>query len=173
MPAIFFLIEILRKPEPFSWYEGCFEGACMVVSVEGLISMNKPGDLGISATVGGPGRGMVQERTFPALSPVLCLLGAVVLLSSVTPIIKYVFQYSALHPIGMAGFRVTIGFSFLLLSTLICDRGTVGGGATGVGAADMAKLTLLGLLGVASYAVAAWGLLYTSVTHYILIYSLM
>src|SRR5690349_6003605 len=135
--------------------------------------MNKPGDLDISARVGGPGRAMLRERTVSALSPVLCLLGAVVLLSSVTPIIKYVFQYSELHPIGMAGFRVTIGFSFLLLSTLLCDRGTVGGGATGVGAADMAKLTLLGLLGVASYAVAAWELLYTSVTHYILIYSLM
>lgn len=38
---------------------------------------------------------------------------------------------------------------------------------------NTAPVTLLGLLGVASYGVAAWGLLYTSVTHYILIYSLM
>jgi drug/metabolite transporter (DMT)-like permease len=72
----------------------------------------------------------------------------------------------------MAGFRVTIGFFFLFVSTLLCDRRAVGG-AKGIGQADMAKLILLGLMGVASYAVAAWGLLYTSVTHYILIYSLM
>jgi drug/metabolite transporter (DMT)-like permease len=127
--------------------------------------MDKPGYPGNQATAGVLG--------LLALSPLLCLLGAVVLLSSITPVIKYVFQHSELHPIGMAGFRVTIGFSFLLLSTLLCDRGTIGGGGKGIGAADMAKLTLLGLTGVASYAVAAWGLLYTSVTHYILIYSLM
>jgi drug/metabolite transporter (DMT)-like permease len=133
--------------------------------------MNKPGDTGIHSAAGAPGA-MAHAMVLPPFSPVLCLLGAVVLLSSITPVIKYVFQHSELHPIGMAGFRVTIGFCFLLVSTLACDRGSVGG-AKGVGTGDMAKLTLLGLMGVASYAVAAWGLLYTSVTHYIMIYSLM
>jgi drug/metabolite transporter (DMT)-like permease len=118
---------------------------------------------------GGIRAGSNDKRAF---APILCLLAAVILLSSITPVIKYVFQHSDLHPIGIAGFRVTIGFFFLLLSTLLWDRGQVGE-AKGVGPADTAKLTLVGLLGVASYGVAAWGLLYTSVTHYILIYSLM
>jgi drug/metabolite transporter (DMT)-like permease len=124
------------------------------------------------STVSLPGESRACSNAKPAFAPILCLVGAVILLSSITPVIKYVFQHSDLHPIGMAGFRVTIGFFFLFLSTLLWDRGTVGG-AQGIGPADTAKLTLLGLLGVASYAVAAWGLLYTSVTHYILIYSLM
>lgn len=101
--------------------------------------------------------------------PLLCLLSAVVLLSSITPVIKYVFQHSDMHPIGMAGLRVLIGFFFLLPITLLWDRR----GGKALAAADTVKLTLLGLLGVASYAIAAWGLLYTSVTHYILIYSLI
>jgi len=134
--------------------------------------MNKSDSMGIQSTVTPPEGSAAGSKAVPALSPLLCLLGAVVLLSSITPVIKYVFQHSELHPIGMAGFRVTIGFFFLFVSTLLCDRRAVGG-AKGIGQGDMAKLILLGLMGVASYAVAAWGLLYTSVTHYILIYSLM
>lgn len=104
-----------------------------------------------------------------SFAPLLCLLAAVVLLSSITPTIKYVFQHSDLHPIVLASLRVTIGFFVLMLSTMLWDRR---GTKEVVGPATV-PLTLLGLLGVASYAVAAWGLLYTSVTHYILIYSLM
>jgi drug/metabolite transporter (DMT)-like permease len=104
-----------------------------------------------------------------AVTPLLCLLAAVVLLSSITPAIKYVFQHSDLHPIAMAGLRVMIGFFFLLLSTMLWDRR----GVRDVAGPNTMPLTLLGLLGVGSYAVAAWGLLYTSVTHYILIYSLL
>ena len=102
-------------------------------------------------------------------TPLVCLLAAVVLLSSITPAIKYVFQHSDLHPIALGGLRVLIGFFVLFFSTLIWDRE----GTRDVVGSNTAPLTLLGLLGVASYAVAAWGLLYTSVTHYILIYSLM
>jgi len=92
-----------------------------------------------------------------------------VLLSSITPAIKYVFEHSALHPIALATLRVTIGFFVLMLATMLWDRG----GAKEVVGRRTVPLALLGLLGVASYAVAAWGLLYTSVTHYILVYSLM
>jgi hypothetical protein len=104
-----------------------------------------------------------------AFTPLLCLLTAVVLLSSITPTIKYVFQHSDLHPIALASLHVAIGFFVLMLSMMLWDRR----GAKDVVGAATVPLTLLGLLGVASYAVAAWGLLYTSVTHYILIYSLM
>lgn len=38
---------------------------------------------------------------------------------------------------------------------------------------DVMRLSLVGSLGVLSYGFAAWGLLYTSVTHYILIYGLL
>ena len=42
--------------------------------------------------------------------PLACLVGVVVLLSSVTPVIKYVFQHSHVQPLGLACFRVMIGF---------------------------------------------------------------
>ena len=102
-------------------------------------------------------------------TPLICLLAAVVLLSSITPAIKYVFQHSDLHPIVLGSLRVLIGFFVLFFSTLLWDRE----GTRDVVGPNTAPLTLLGLLGVASYAVAAWGLLHTSVTHYVLIYSLM
>ena len=80
-----------------------------------------------------------------------------------------VFQHSDLHPIALGGLRVLIGFLHALLQHPALGPRR----HAGCGGLDTAPLTLLGLLGVASYAVAAWGLLYTSVTHYILIYSLM
>ena len=49
-----------------------------------------------------------------ALLPLACLLGVVVLLSSVTPVVKYIFQHSTVQPIGLAYFRVVIGFLPLL-----------------------------------------------------------
>lgn len=105
----------------------------------------------------------------PPLRALVCLLAAVLLLSSISPVIKYVFEESDLHPIGMAGLRVLIGFLFLLPTALVWDRSC----AKTLRVADTMSLTLLGLLGVGSYAVAAWGLLHTSVTHYVLIYSLL
>jgi drug/metabolite transporter (DMT)-like permease len=91
------------------------------------------------------------------------------LLSSITPIIKYLFEHGALHPVTLAGLRVVVGFVFLAILTLGWDRD----GPRTVLARDKVSLMLLGLLGVVSYAVAAWGLRYTSVTHYILIYSML
>ena len=69
----------------------------------------------------------------------------------------------------MAFIRVTTGFFFLLAITLAQDRR----GLSALTAEDVFRLTLLGGLGVGSNVIAAWGLRLTSVTHYILIYSLL
>jgi drug/metabolite transporter (DMT)-like permease len=91
------------------------------------------------------------------------------LLSTVPTVTKYVFQHSSVDPLGMALIRVMIGFVFLLAITLVQDRR----GLRALTAGDVFRLTLLGGLGVGSYVIAAWGLRLTSVTHYILIYSLV
>ena len=101
--------------------------------------------------------------------PLLCLVGVVMLLSSVTPVIKYVFQHSHLQPVGLAGFRVIIGFLLLLVITWLWDRR----GLMSLSPADVLRLGFVGFLGVFSYAIAAWGLMYTSVVHYALIYGLL
>ncbi|HJT20440.1 MAG TPA: DMT family transporter [Nitrospira sp.] len=101
--------------------------------------------------------------------PLLCLMGVVVLLTSVTLVIKYVFQHSDVQPMGMASVRVGIGFVLLCAMTLLWDwRGLLT-----LSFRDIVQLTLVGTLGVLSYAVAASGLMRTSVTHYVLIYSLL
>ncbi|HEX8749932.1 MAG TPA: DMT family transporter [Nitrospira sp.] len=101
--------------------------------------------------------------------PLACLCAVILLLSSVTPVIKFVFQHSSLQPIGLAYFRVMIGFLFLLAITLLWDRR----GLLSLAGADLLNLGLVGFLGVFSYAIAAWGLMNTSVTHYALIYGLL
>jgi len=101
--------------------------------------------------------------------PVLCLLGVVVLLSSITPMMKYVFQHSSLTFLSIASGRIIIGFLFLAAITVCLDWK----GLRSLSIADGAQFGVLGLLGVGSYVVAAYGLLYTDVTHYALIYSLL
>ena len=101
--------------------------------------------------------------------PLACLVGVVVLLSSVTPVIKYVFQHSHVQPLGLACFRVMIGFLLLLAITWLWDRR----GLLSLSAPDLLRLGLIGFLGVFSYTVAAWGLMHTSVVHYALIYGLL
>jgi drug/metabolite transporter (DMT)-like permease len=101
--------------------------------------------------------------------PLACLIGVVLLLSSVTPVVKYVFQHSHVQPIGLASFRVMIGFLLLLSMTWLWDRR----GLLSLSLADVLKLGSIGFLGVFSYAVAAWGLMHTSVAHYALIYGLL
>jgi drug/metabolite transporter (DMT)-like permease len=104
-----------------------------------------------------------------AATPLICLLGVVVLLTSVTLVIKYVFQHSDVQPMGLASVRIAIGFVLLCAMTLLWDwRGLL---SLGIG--DIVKLTLVGILGVFSYAIAACGLMHTTVTHYTLIYSLL
>jgi drug/metabolite transporter (DMT)-like permease len=101
--------------------------------------------------------------------PLACLVGVVVLLSSVTPVIKYVFQHSHVQPLGLACFRVMIGFLLLLAVTWLWDRR----GLLSLSAPDLLRLGLIGFLGVFSYVLAAWGLMHTSVVHYALIYGLL
>jgi drug/metabolite transporter (DMT)-like permease len=101
--------------------------------------------------------------------PLVCLSVVILLLSSVTLVIKYVYQHSSLQPIGLASVRVTIGFVFLFAITLLWDRR----GLLSLDRADLLRLGLVGFLGVFSYAIAAWGLMYTSVIHYAFIYGLL
>lgn len=105
----------------------------------------------------------------PHLVPTLCLIGVVVLLSSITPAIKYVFQQGALDFLSLAVWRVLFGFIFLAIITSRIDPT----GLRSLGARDLLMLAPAGLTGVASYAIAAWGLMYTNVTHYVLLYSLL
>jgi drug/metabolite transporter (DMT)-like permease len=101
--------------------------------------------------------------------PLLCLIGVVLLLSSVTPLVKYIFQHSHLHPIRLASFRVMIGFLVLLTITWLWDRR----GLMSLSADGLLRLGFVGFLGVFSYTIAAWGLMHTSVVHYSLIYGLL
>jgi drug/metabolite transporter (DMT)-like permease len=106
---------------------------------------------------------------YPHLIPMVCLAGVVLLFSTVAPATKYVFQISQLDPNILACARVGVGFLFLLPATLVSDSR----GLASLTWRHIVRLTALGWLGVVSYAVAAWGLQYTSVSHYILIYSLI
>jgi drug/metabolite transporter (DMT)-like permease len=101
--------------------------------------------------------------------PVLCLFGVVALLSSITPTMKYVFQHSSVTFLSMASGRIVIGFLFLAAVTACLDWK----GLRALSLADGARFGVLGLLGVGSYVVAAYGLFYSNVTHYALIYSLL
>jgi drug/metabolite transporter (DMT)-like permease len=117
-----------------------------------------------------PGPDRPSKLSAPSQTvPILCLLGVVALLSLITPAIKYVFQQSQLTFLGLAFGRVVIGFVFLAVGTACVDWR----GLRGIRVRDCVPLGLVGLLGVGAYAVAAWGLQYTSVTHYALVYSLL
>ena len=113
--------------------------------------------------------GLEMEKHATPVVPLVCLVGVVLLLSSVTPVIKYVFQHSHLHPIRLASFRVMIGFLLLLTITWLWDRR----GLMALSAAGLLRLGFMGFLGVFSYTIAAWGLMHTSVVHYALIYGLL
>jgi drug/metabolite transporter (DMT)-like permease len=101
--------------------------------------------------------------------PILCLLGVVALLSTITPAMKYVLEHSGLTFLSIANGRIVIGFLFLTVMTACWDWK----GLRALTLSDGARFGALGLLGVGSYVVAAYGLLYTNVTHYALIYSLL
>lgn len=101
--------------------------------------------------------------------PVLYVTAAVLMLSTVTPVTKNLLAHGELAPMELVGLRILIAFSCLILVTLAGpwqDLLRMKGG-------DVARLTLLGILGVGlAYGFAGWSLAYTSVSHYSLIYSL-
>jgi len=101
--------------------------------------------------------------------PFVCLLGVVLLLSTITLSVKYVFQHSGVQPIELAWFRVMIGFALLCSVTLVWDRR----GLLSLAGSEILLLVAVGFLGVFSYAMTAYGLMHTSVTHYALIYNLL
>lgn len=74
------------------------------------------------------------------VEPVVCLLSAVLLLSTVPILTKYVFQHSTVDPLGMALVRVMTGFFFLFAITLAQDIR----GLSALTAGDVFRLTLLG-----------------------------
>jgi drug/metabolite transporter (DMT)-like permease len=82
---------------------------------------------------------------------------------------KYVLEHSGLTFLSIATGRIVIGFLFLTVITACWDWN----GLRALNLSDGARLAALGLLGVGSYVVAAYGLSYTNVTHYALIYSLL
>ena len=111
--------------------------------------------------------GMSKRTTH--VVPLACLFAVILLLSSVTLVIKFVFQHSSIQAIELACSRVMIGFLFLLTITLLWDRR----GLLSLTIGDLLRLGLLGILGVCSYAIAAFGLMHSSVIHYALIYGLL
>lgn len=101
--------------------------------------------------------------------PALLLLSAVLMLGTVSPVIRFILQQKEIQPLDLACLRIAIAFVFLLAVTLIEDREEI----LALTPADVAQLTLVGFLGVGLYyGLTVWSLKYTTVTHYILIYSL-
>jgi drug/metabolite transporter (DMT)-like permease len=91
------------------------------------------------------------------------------MLGTVSPVMKQVLQRSDVSPLELACSRVLIAFVVLFVITLRDDRD----GISFLTGMDLLRLTCVGFLGVGFYyAVGAWALLHTTVTHYILIYSL-
>jgi drug/metabolite transporter (DMT)-like permease len=91
------------------------------------------------------------------------------MLGTASPIVKQILQQGDVAPLELACSRVLIAFVVLFVVTLLGDRD----GISFLTGADFLRLTCVGFLGVGFYyAVGAWALLHTTVTHYILIYSL-
>ena len=104
-------------------------------------------------------------------SQALAYLGVVVLLlGSISPVMKYLLTQTPLSPVGLTFSRVTIALVILMMVALLTEQNPF----RAILREDLALLGLLGVWGIAAaYLVAAWGLLYTPVSHYVLIYSVM
>ncbi|TAL09054.1 MAG: DMT family transporter [Nitrospirae bacterium] len=109
------------------------------------------------------------ELTRHSLAPPLFLLSAVLMLGTVSPVIRFILQQHEIEPLDLAFIRIVVAFVFLLVATLFQDREEF----FALAPADVAQLTFVGFLGVGLYyGLTVWSLKYTTVTHYILIYSL-
>ncbi|MGH7166714.1 MAG: DMT family transporter [Nitrospiraceae bacterium] len=101
--------------------------------------------------------------------PLLCLLAAIILLSTVAPAMKLVFLQGQITPLGMVTAKLTAAAIILVAAALFLEEREL----QLLNRADLVRLSLLGLLGVGlPHAIAAWGLQLTTATHYILILTL-
>jgi drug/metabolite transporter (DMT)-like permease len=101
--------------------------------------------------------------------PYVCLLLIVGLLGTVTPVMKSVFATGQVDPVTVAALRTLIAFVVLFPVAACRDHQSI----MRLTRRDVIELSVLGVLGIGSYLVAATGLYYTTVTHYVLIYSLL
>ena len=136
--------------------------------IENVITVNLNGTVASSHA---PASTSDPTTTAPGsqLVPLLCLFGVIALVSAITPAIKYTLQHDAVDFLQVAASRIVIGFILLAGITLSFDAK----GIRSLTARDLWKLAVLGLLGVGGYPIAAWGLVYSSVTHFAIIYSLL
>ncbi|WP_447975114.1 DMT family transporter [Nitrospira sp. Kam-Ns4a] len=104
-----------------------------------------------------------------ATLPSLALLAAVLVLSTMSPVTKELLRQGTVAPFDFLWFRVLLACLFLTAIALVTSRRELAALAW----PDALRLSLLGMLAVGlGYGCAAWGLMYTTVTHYVLIYSL-
>jgi drug/metabolite transporter (DMT)-like permease len=96
----------------------------------------------------------------------LCLLAAIVLLSTVGPAMKWVLLQGQITPLGMVTAKLTAAAIILVVGALFLEEREL----QLLSRPDLVRLSLLGLLGVGlPHAIAAWGLQLTTAIHYILI----
>ncbi|MDE3118971.1 MAG: DMT family transporter [Nitrospirota bacterium] len=102
-------------------------------------------------------------------SPLLYVTTAVLMLSTVTPVMKSLLRQSDIPALDLVCLRVFLAFICLVAVTLAGPWQEL----LRVSKGDVVRLTLLGILGVGiAYGLAGWALVYTNVSHYSVIYSL-
>ncbi len=102
-------------------------------------------------------------------SPLLYVTTAVLMLSTVTPVMKSLLRQSDIPPLDLVCLRVFIAFFCLVAITIAGPWQEL----LRISRGDVVRLTLLGILGVGiAYGFAGWALVYTNVSHYSVIYSL-
>jgi len=116
-----------------------------------------------------PGTAGSKDLPGQPVVPLLCLLAAIILLSTVAPAMKLVFLQGQITPFGMVTAKLTAAAIILVAAALFLEEREL----QLLNRADLVRLCLLGLLGVGlPHAIAAWGLQLTTATHYILITTL-
>lgn len=116
-----------------------------------------------------PGTAGSKESPGQPVVPLLCLLAAIILLSTVAPAMKLIFLQGQITPLGLVTAKLTAAAMILVAAALFLEEREL----QLLNRADLVRLSLLGLLGVGlPHAIAAWGLQLTTATHYILITTL-
>ncbi len=100
---------------------------------------------------------------------IVALVTAMFLLSTLSPVTKELFQAGNVSAYDLICFRIIIAFVFLASMSAFGSWREL----KDLSRQDLIRLTVLGMIGVGiAYGCAGWSLMYTSVTHYSLIYSL-